>query len=85
MINIKFDILQVILGIILPPLILLLDFRIGDDASYQGHGDKDEGKDKDDDAKSSKVPVQGDIFDLVADHVKVYSKKLNIVALGSQR
>ncbi|XP_024859480.2 transient receptor potential cation channel subfamily M member 1 [Kryptolebias marmoratus] len=46
--------LKVILGIILPPLILLLDFRIGDDASYQGRGEKDEGKDKDDDAKSSK-------------------------------
>ncbi|CAG5957994.1 unnamed protein product [Menidia menidia] len=48
--------LKVILGIIFPPLIMLLDFRIGDDASYQAPGDKGEGKDKDDDTKSSKVP-----------------------------
>ncbi|XP_068615415.1 transient receptor potential cation channel subfamily M member 1-like [Brachionichthys hirsutus] len=46
--------LKVILGIICPPLILLLDFRIGDDASYHAPGDKGEGKDKDDDTKSSK-------------------------------
>ncbi|XP_075327286.1 transient receptor potential cation channel subfamily M member 1b [Odontesthes bonariensis] len=46
--------LKVILGIIFPPLILLLDFRIGDDASYQSPGGKEEGKDKDDDTKSSK-------------------------------
>uniref|UniRef100_A0A3Q2DQ28 Transient receptor potential cation channel, subfamily M, member 1b n=2 Tax=Cyprinodon variegatus TaxID=28743 RepID=A0A3Q2DQ28_CYPVA len=48
--------LKVILGIILPPLILLLDFRIGEDTSYQRPGDKQEGKDKDDDTKSSKDP-----------------------------
>uniref|UniRef100_UPI0037E768DB transient receptor potential cation channel subfamily M member 1-like n=1 Tax=Semicossyphus pulcher TaxID=241346 RepID=UPI0037E768DB len=46
--------LKVILGIICPPLILLLDFRLGDDASYHAPGDKDEGKDKEDDTKSSK-------------------------------
>uniref|UniRef100_A0A671UGX0 Transient receptor potential cation channel, subfamily M, member 1b n=1 Tax=Sparus aurata TaxID=8175 RepID=A0A671UGX0_SPAAU len=48
--------LKVILGIIFPPLILLLDFRLGDDASYHTTGDKEDGKDKDDDAKSSKDP-----------------------------
>ncbi|KAM6937515.1 transient receptor potential cation channel subfamily M member 1b [Xenentodon cancila] len=48
--------LKVILGIIFPPLILLLDFRIGDDASYQKPGDKEKGKDKDEDTKSSKDP-----------------------------
>uniref|UniRef100_A0A8C6LYA1 Transient receptor potential cation channel, subfamily M, member 1b n=2 Tax=Nothobranchius furzeri TaxID=105023 RepID=A0A8C6LYA1_NOTFU len=47
--------LKVILGIVFPPFILLLDFRIGDDASYHGPGDKEEGKEKDEDAKSSKV------------------------------
>ncbi|XP_063335702.1 transient receptor potential cation channel subfamily M member 1 isoform X2 [Pelmatolapia mariae] len=46
--------LKVILGIIFPPLILLLDFRLGDDASYQAPARKEEGKDKDDDTKSSK-------------------------------
>uniref|UniRef100_A0A3B5MR31 Transient receptor potential cation channel, subfamily M, member 1b n=1 Tax=Xiphophorus couchianus TaxID=32473 RepID=A0A3B5MR31_9TELE len=48
--------LKVILGIIFPPLIMLLDFRIGEDTSYQRPGKKEEGKDKDDDAKSSKDP-----------------------------
>ncbi|XP_061772913.1 transient receptor potential cation channel subfamily M member 1-like isoform X1 [Nerophis ophidion] len=48
--------LKVILGIIFPPLILLLDFRIGDDASYIAPAGKEEGKDKDDDNKSSKDP-----------------------------
>ncbi|XP_068458553.1 transient receptor potential cation channel subfamily M member 1-like [Clinocottus analis] len=48
--------LKVILGIVFPPLILLLDFRLGDDASYHAPGDKEQGKEKDDDAKSSKDP-----------------------------
>ncbi|KAM9352360.1 transient receptor potential cation channel subfamily M member 1-like [Symphorus nematophorus] len=46
--------LKVILGIIFPPLILLLDFRLADDASHLAPGE--EGKDKDDDTKSSKDP-----------------------------
>lgn len=45
---------QVILGIIFPPLILLLDFRLGDD-SFHASGGKVDGKDKDDETKSSKV------------------------------
>ncbi|KAM9814395.1 transient receptor potential cation channel subfamily M member 1b isoform 2-T3 [Syngnathus typhle] len=48
--------LKVILGIIFPPLILLLDFRIGDDASYNAPGGKEERKEKEDDTKSSKDP-----------------------------
>ncbi|TKS73472.1 Transient receptor potential cation channel subfamily M member 1 [Collichthys lucidus] len=44
--------LKVILGIIFPPLILLLDFRLGDDASYHGGDGKETGKEKDDEAKS---------------------------------
>lgn len=43
-----------ILGIIFPPLILLLDFRLGDD-SFHTPGGKEEGKEKEDDNKSSKV------------------------------
>ncbi|XP_029909818.1 transient receptor potential cation channel subfamily M member 1b isoform X2 [Myripristis murdjan] len=46
--------LKVILGIIFPPLILLLDFRLGDDASYQGAGGNEEGKEKEDESKSGK-------------------------------
>ncbi|XP_034736071.1 transient receptor potential cation channel subfamily M member 1-like isoform X3 [Etheostoma cragini] len=48
--------LKVILGIIFPPFILLLDFRLGDDTSYQVPGGKEQGKEKDDDTKSSKDP-----------------------------
>ncbi|KAM8860937.1 transient receptor potential cation channel subfamily M member 1b isoform 2-T2 [Synchiropus picturatus] len=47
--------LKVILGIIFPPLILLLDFRVGDDANYNASEAKEEGKDKEDDNKSSRV------------------------------
>uniref|UniRef100_A0A3P8UV35 Transient receptor potential cation channel, subfamily M, member 1b n=1 Tax=Cynoglossus semilaevis TaxID=244447 RepID=A0A3P8UV35_CYNSE len=46
--------LKVILGIIFPPLILLLDFRIGDDASYNATAGKEEGKEKKDDEKTTK-------------------------------
>nr|XP_010778714.1 PREDICTED: transient receptor potential cation channel subfamily M member 1 [Notothenia coriiceps] len=45
--------LKVILGIVFPPLILLLDFRLAEDASYNAPG-QEQGKDKDDDAKSTK-------------------------------
>ncbi|XP_046889263.1 transient receptor potential cation channel subfamily M member 1-like [Hypomesus transpacificus] len=46
--------IKVILGIIFPPLILLLDFRLGDEMSSQGSGEVDQSKDKDDDNKSTK-------------------------------
>ena len=44
------------MGIICPLLILLLDFRIGDDASHTP-GNKEGGKEKDEDTKSSKIMV----------------------------
>uniref|UniRef100_A0A8C1LV71 Transient receptor potential cation channel, subfamily M, member 1a n=1 Tax=Cyprinus carpio TaxID=7962 RepID=A0A8C1LV71_CYPCA len=44
--------LKVILGIIFPPAILLLDFRTGDDLSYQNSKDKEHLKDKEDENKS---------------------------------
>uniref|UniRef100_A0A8C2G9I4 Transient receptor potential cation channel, subfamily M, member 1a n=1 Tax=Cyprinus carpio TaxID=7962 RepID=A0A8C2G9I4_CYPCA len=46
--------LKVILGIIFPPAILLLDFRTGDDLSYQNSKDKEHLKDKEDENKSAK-------------------------------
>uniref|UniRef100_A0A8C1LTW8 Transient receptor potential cation channel, subfamily M, member 1a n=1 Tax=Cyprinus carpio TaxID=7962 RepID=A0A8C1LTW8_CYPCA len=51
--------LKVILGIIFPPAILLLDFRTGDDLSYQNSKDKEHLKDKEDENKSGK---QQDVF-----------------------
>uniref|UniRef100_A0A8B9JD41 Transient receptor potential cation channel, subfamily M, member 1a n=1 Tax=Astyanax mexicanus TaxID=7994 RepID=A0A8B9JD41_ASTMX len=47
----------VILGIIFPPAILLLDFRIGDDMSYHTSKETKETKDKEDDTKSNKDGV----------------------------
>ncbi|XP_061077314.1 transient receptor potential cation channel subfamily M member 1-like [Conger conger] len=46
--------LKVIVGIIFPPSILLLDFRIGEEMSYHGSGENEAGKEKEDDSKSNK-------------------------------
>uniref|UniRef100_UPI003AAB0598 transient receptor potential cation channel subfamily M member 1-like n=1 Tax=Centroberyx gerrardi TaxID=166262 RepID=UPI003AAB0598 len=56
--------LKVILGIVFPPSILLLDFRIGDEATYNSSKENDEGKEKEDDNKSSKDGVSN--FDAVS-------------------
>uniref|UniRef100_A0A674AG78 Transient receptor potential cation channel, subfamily M, member 1a n=1 Tax=Salmo trutta TaxID=8032 RepID=A0A674AG78_SALTR len=45
----------VIFGIIFPPSILLMDFRLGEEVTYQAPAENEEAKDKDDDNKSSKV------------------------------
>lgn len=44
-----------ILGIIFPPAILLLDFRLGDEASGHTNKENEDGGSKDEDSKSSKV------------------------------
>ncbi|XP_051975332.1 transient receptor potential cation channel subfamily M member 1-like [Xyrauchen texanus] len=46
--------LKVILSLIFPPLILLLDFRLGDDMSHQVSADTEDRMAKDDDNKSSR-------------------------------
>ncbi|XP_059926595.1 transient receptor potential cation channel subfamily M member 1-like isoform X2 [Gadus macrocephalus] len=46
--------LKVILGIVFPPSILLMDFRLGEEATYNSSKEKEEGKDRDDDNKSNK-------------------------------
>uniref|UniRef100_A0A4W6CQQ8 Transient receptor potential cation channel, subfamily M, member 1a n=1 Tax=Lates calcarifer TaxID=8187 RepID=A0A4W6CQQ8_LATCA len=53
----KSNSLKVIVGIIFPPAILLLDFRLGDEASYHSSKENDDSKSKDDDNKSSKDGV----------------------------
>ncbi|KAJ8272360.1 hypothetical protein COCON_G00112190 [Conger conger] len=53
--------LKVILGIVFPPSILLLDFRFGEDTAYHTSGEHEEGKDKDDDNKSSRVSTDGNV------------------------
>lgn len=54
MIHKKTASLQVIAGIIFPPSILLLGFRVGDE-TYQSSDDSTGSNDKDNDNKSSKV------------------------------
>ncbi|KAM9817486.1 transient receptor potential cation channel subfamily M member 1-like [Neosynchiropus ocellatus] len=53
----KSNSLKVILGIIFPPGILLMDFRLGDESSFYSTKESDESKTKDDDNKSSKDTV----------------------------
>ncbi|XP_028437026.1 transient receptor potential cation channel subfamily M member 1 [Perca flavescens] len=50
----KSNSLKVILGIVFPPAILLMDFRLGDEASYHSSKQNEDSKTKDDDNKSSK-------------------------------
>ncbi|XP_074513194.1 transient receptor potential cation channel subfamily M member 1a [Sebastes fasciatus] len=53
----KSNSLKVIIGIIFPPAILLLEFRLGDEASYHSSKENDDDKTKDEDTKSSKDAV----------------------------
>ncbi|XP_051234067.1 transient receptor potential cation channel subfamily M member 1a isoform X3 [Dicentrarchus labrax] len=53
----KSNSLKVILGIIFPPAILLLEFRLGDEGSYHSSKENEDGKTKEDDNKSSKDAV----------------------------
>uniref|UniRef100_UPI0037E8BFB7 transient receptor potential cation channel subfamily M member 1-like n=1 Tax=Semicossyphus pulcher TaxID=241346 RepID=UPI0037E8BFB7 len=53
----KSNSLKVILGIVFPPAILLLEFRLGDEASFHSSKENDDGKTKEDDNKSSKDAV----------------------------
>ncbi|KAM8876081.1 transient receptor potential cation channel subfamily M member 1-like isoform 2-T2 [Synchiropus picturatus] len=53
----KSNSLKVILGIIFPPGILLMDFRLGDESSFYSTKETDESKTKDEDNKSSKDTV----------------------------
>lgn len=50
------------LGIIFPPAILLLDFRLGDEASFHSSKENKDSRAKDEDNKSSKVVTSQSIF-----------------------
>uniref|UniRef100_A0A8D3E4E2 Transient receptor potential cation channel subfamily M member 1-like n=1 Tax=Scophthalmus maximus TaxID=52904 RepID=A0A8D3E4E2_SCOMX len=54
----KSNCLKVILGIVFPPAILLMDFRLGEEASCHSSKESNDSKSKDDDDKSSKVQKQ---------------------------
>ncbi|XP_058485159.1 transient receptor potential cation channel subfamily M member 1-like [Solea solea] len=53
----KSNSLKVILGIVFPPAILLMDFRLGDETLYHSSKENENNKSKDDDNKSSKDSV----------------------------
>ncbi|XP_030621168.1 transient receptor potential cation channel subfamily M member 1b [Chanos chanos] len=71
--------LKVIFGIIFPPLILLLDFRLGDDMVYQSSSDED-AKEKEDDNKSSR-DANADTVSKKGDEEEG-SKKMKRVPIG---
>ncbi|XP_057690569.1 transient receptor potential cation channel subfamily M member 1-like isoform X2 [Corythoichthys intestinalis] len=50
----KSNSLKVILGIVFPPAILLLEFRIGDETSFHSSKENESGRGRDDDNKSGK-------------------------------
>uniref|UniRef100_G3PZU2 Transient receptor potential cation channel, subfamily M, member 1a n=1 Tax=Gasterosteus aculeatus aculeatus TaxID=481459 RepID=G3PZU2_GASAC len=51
----KSNCLKVILGIVFPPAILLLEFRLGDEGSFHSSKENKETKSKEEDTKSNKV------------------------------
>ncbi|XP_054471796.1 transient receptor potential cation channel subfamily M member 1-like [Anoplopoma fimbria] len=53
----KSNCLKVILGIVFPPAILLLEFRLGDEGSFHSSKENEDNKTKEDDNKSSKDAV----------------------------
>ncbi|XP_055049415.2 transient receptor potential cation channel subfamily M member 1b isoform X1 [Misgurnus anguillicaudatus] len=71
--------LKVILSLICPPLILLLDFRLGDDMSFQASADNEDRKSKDDekssrDANADAVSKKGD--------EEESNKKMRLIPIG---
>ncbi|XP_047219822.1 transient receptor potential cation channel subfamily M member 1-like isoform X2 [Girardinichthys multiradiatus] len=58
----KSNSLKVILGIIFPPAILLLDFRLGDEASHQSLKDNMIGKSKDEDKSNKEASSNTDMM-----------------------
>ncbi|KAJ4923406.1 hypothetical protein JOQ06_000739 [Pogonophryne albipinna] len=58
----KSNSLEVILGLVFPPLILLMKFRLGEESSFHSSRENDEGKNKDDD-KSSKDAASNKIYE----------------------
>lgn len=49
---------QVILGIVFPPGILLMDFRLGDETAFHSSKGSEDVRNKDEDNKSSKVETR---------------------------
>ncbi|XP_023672886.1 transient receptor potential cation channel subfamily M member 1-like [Paramormyrops kingsleyae] len=68
--------LKVILGIIFPPLILFLDFRIGEELK-EASGNNEDGKEREDDTKSSK-DVNADLISKKDDEEEGDSKQRRI-------
>ncbi|KAM9423897.1 transient receptor potential cation channel subfamily M member 1-like isoform 2-T2 [Salvelinus alpinus] len=68
---------KVIFGIIFPPSILLMDFRLGEEVTYQAPAENEEAKDKDHDNKSSK-DVNADAVSRKGDEEETVVKKRRV-------
>ncbi|MED6290549.1 Transient receptor putative cation channel subfamily M member 1, partial [Characodon lateralis] len=74
----KSNSLKVILGIIFPPAILLLDFRLGDEASHQSLKDNMTGKSKDEDKSNKEAPSNTDTITKKDDEEESQKKHMRI-------
>ncbi|CAB1338835.1 unnamed protein product, partial [Coregonus sp. 'balchen'] len=68
---------KVIFGIIFPPSILLMDFRLGEEVTHQAPVESDEEKGKDDDNKSSKE-MNADAVSKTGDEVETVVTKRRV-------
>ncbi|XP_045070300.1 transient receptor potential cation channel subfamily M member 1-like isoform X2 [Coregonus clupeaformis] len=68
---------KVIFGIIFPPSILLMDFRLGEEVTHQAPVESDEEKGKDDDNKSSKE-MNADAVSKTGDEVETMVTKRRV-------
>ncbi|XP_034437265.1 transient receptor potential cation channel subfamily M member 1a [Hippoglossus hippoglossus] len=81
----KSNSLKVILGIVFPPAILLMDFRLGEEASFHSSKENEDSKNKDDDNKSSKDTVSNvDTTSRKGDEEENQKKHRRRVPIGRQ-
>nr|XP_061819772.1 transient receptor potential cation channel subfamily M member 1-like [Nerophis lumbriciformis] len=81
----KSNSLKVILGIVFPPAILLLEFRIGDEASYHSSKENEGSKSKEEDNKSCKDAISNmDTTSKKGDEEENLKKGRKRVPIGSQ-
>ncbi|XP_075939281.1 transient receptor potential cation channel subfamily M member 1a [Anarhichas minor] len=78
----KSNSLQVILGIVFPPAILLLEFRLGDEASYHSSKENEESKTKDDNRSSKDAVSNVDATSKKGDEEEEQSKDKRRTPIG---
>ncbi|XP_069574557.1 transient receptor potential cation channel subfamily M member 1-like [Brachyistius frenatus] len=80
----KSNSLKVILGIIFPPAILLMDFRLGDEASHYSSKDDVDGKTKNDDKSNKDAVSNVDAMSKKGDEEENQTKHRRRIPMGRQ-